>query len=360
MMTTPVRFAARSLVRHAAVVLVCAAAVPLAASGQWKRPHRERDTVWVVNRDQGTVAVFDAVTGQATADSPIDVGPGLHDIVFSPRTNTVFISDDAGRVYVMSTATHRVVGTIEFGPNSRPHHLSLSYDARTVWVGLFSSNRIAAIDTRTHDVREFASSLLAGFTAHAPQPSSDDRFVFVPHEGQNLVTKVSARREIVRAEATLGSAPNSSPTEVLPTRDGRTLFVAMRVEDAVRTVDLDTFRPTGDPVFVGDQPESLVLTPGERTLLVSLRGMPARLAFVDTDPLALEGTLDVAGPGTSGDLAVGSPDGRFVYMTFDAQAGGQGGVAKVDVHRRVVVDTFLYPGTGRPHGVAYVEGRRRR
>jgi DNA-binding beta-propeller fold protein YncE len=361
MMTTHAWFAAQSLGRRAAIVLVCAATVvPLAASGQWKKHHRERDTIWVANRDQGTVMVFDAATGKPAISSPIDVGPGAHDIVASPRTATVFVSDDASRVYVVSTTTRRVVETIEFSAGSRPHHLSLSHDGKTVWVGLFSSNRIAGIDTRTHAVREFASSLQSGVTAHAPEPSPDDRFIFVPHEGQNLVTKLSARRETVRGEASPGPTATSSPSEVLPTRDGRTLFVSMRNEDTVRTIDLDTFRPTRDVAFVGDQPESLILTPGERTLIVSLRGTPARLAFVDTDPLELEGTLDVAGDGTFGDLAVAAPDGRFVYMTFDLTAGGQGGVAKVDVRRRAVVDTFLYPGDGRPHGITYVAGRSRR
>lgn len=360
-MTKPAWLAARSFGRRAAIVLVCAATVvPLAASGQWKKPHRERDTIWVANRDQGTVMVFDAATGKPAVSSPIDVGPGVHDIVASPCTATVFVSDDVSRVYVVSTTTRQVVGTIELSPNSRPHHLSLSHDGKTVWVGLFSSNRIAGIDTRTHAVREFASSLLAGVTAHAPEPSPDDRFLFVPHEGQNLVTKVSARKETVRHEASPGPAANSSPSEVLPTRDGRTLFVSMRNEGAIRTIDLDTFSPTGDSVVVGAQPESLILKPGERTLIVSLRGTPARLAFVDTDPLALEETLDVAGAGTFGDLAVPSPDGRFVYMTFDAMAGGQGGVAKVDVHRRTLVDTFPYPGAGRPHGIAYVAARGRK
>jgi DNA-binding beta-propeller fold protein YncE len=147
---------------------------------------------------------------------------------------------------------------------------------------------------------------------------------------------------------------------VLPTRDGETLFVSMRVEDTVRTIDLDTFRAAGDVVAVGDQPESLILTPGERTLIVSLRGTPARLAFVDTDSLSLEQTLDIAGTGTFGDLAVASPDGRFVYAVYNALATGQGGVAKVDVRKRVVVKTLPYPGVGRPHGIAYVAGRTRK
>jgi hypothetical protein len=123
--------------------------------------------------------------------------------------------------------------------------------------------------------------------------------------------------------------------------------------------DIGTFTATGAFVDVGVQPESLILSPGERTLIVSLRGTPARLAFVDTATLTLSATLDIAGAGTQGDLAVASPDGRYVYATFDAFPSGQGGVAKVDAVRRTLVDTFPYPDIGRPHGIAYVRGRTR-
>jgi DNA-binding beta-propeller fold protein YncE len=349
----------------AVLLLGAALAAPLAASGHGGGRHRGKDTVWVTNRDQGTVMVFDAVTGDAIPDNattpnPAFVGPGVHDIVVSSRMGKAFVSDDSSRVYVLSTSTRETIDVVEFEPLSRPHHLSLSHDGKTVYVGLFASNRIAAIDVGTLAVRVMPSSTQPGTTAHAPEPSPNDRFIFVPHEGQNLVSKVSARTGTVRAEVNPGPAANSSPSEVLPTRDGETLFVAMRTEGAIRTIDLDGFTVTADVVKVGVQPESLILTPGERTLIVSLRGTPARLAFLDTDPLALEHTLDIAGAGTFGDLAVPSPNGRFVYAVFDALAAGQGGVAKVDVHKRRVVDTFVYPGIGRPHGIAYVKARSRK
>jgi DNA-binding beta-propeller fold protein YncE len=343
----------------AVALLVSAAMFPVDAAGHGAEHRRVRDQIWVTNRDQGTIMVFDAIRGDAVMPEPLFVGAGVHDIVVSARTRQAFVSDDASRVYVLSTATRDLIETIEFSPGSRPHHLSLSHDGKTVFVGLFGGNRIAAIDVRTHDVLEVLSSVASGATAHAPEPSPDDRFVFVPHEGQNLVTKVSRRTGIVRAEVNPGPAADSSPSEVLPTRDGRTLFVSMRVEDTVRTIDLDTFTVTGDVVAVGDQPESLILTPGERTLIVSLRGTPARLAIVETDPLSLEQTLDIAGTGTFGDLAIASPDGRFVYAVYDALAAGQGGVAKVNIRKRIVVETMPYPGVGRPHGIAYVPGSTR-
>jgi hypothetical protein len=105
-------------------------------------------------------------------------------------------------------------------------------------------------------------------------------------------------------------------------------------------------------VDVGAQPESLILTPDERTLIVSLRGTPAQLAFVNRRKASVERITIAEGP-TFGDLAVRSPDGRYVYATFDAGAAGQGGVAKVDVRKRSVVASWPYPRVGRPHGIAY-------
>ena len=67
----------------------------------------------------------------------------------------------------------------------------------------------------------------------------------------------------------------------------------------------------------------------------------------------MDATVAIGGDGTFGDLAAMSRDGRFVFATFDRGAGGTGGVAVVDVRRRTVVRTWDYPGTGRPHGIAY-------
>jgi DNA-binding beta-propeller fold protein YncE len=128
--------------------------------------------------------------------------------------------------------------------------------------------------------------------------------------------------------------------------------VSSRGDGTVKRIDLATNVITAS-VAVGVQPESVMLTPSERTLVVSLRGSPATLAFVDPVALSLTGTVQIGGAGTFGDLAVMTRDGRHVYATFDAGATGTGGVAMVNVRRRKVVATWAYPGTGRPHGIWY-------
>ena len=357
------RFSESEPGRRTVITLLCSIVIAslTSVSAHWGHGPWKGDSIWVANRDQGTVTVFDADTGEVVKPSPVTVGAGVHDLVVSHRTRKAFVTNDADRVFVLSASTLDVLDTIQFGAGTRPHHVELSPDGRTVYVGLFGTNRIAAIDVGTHGVREYASSTQTGPFAHAPHPSPDGRFIFVPHEMGNLITKLSARTGRILRSLSPGDTSSGQPSEVLSTRDGEVLYVSMRNEGKVKTVDVDSFVVTGE-VSMGAadlQPESLILTRDERTLIVSLRGKPpARLAFVNTRNLTLRGTVDIGGAGTLGDLAVDSPDGRYVYATFDAGSGGQGGVARVDLDRGTV-ETWLYPGVGRPHGIAYSTDRLR-
>jgi DNA-binding beta-propeller fold protein YncE len=146
--------------------------------------------------------------------------------------------------------------------------------------------------------------------------------------------------------------------EVVPSRFGELLWVSARGDNTVKRIDLATEKVTAslpvDTEGKGIQPESIMLTPNELTLVVSLRGRPASLAFIDT--LALKAfPLVRIGPedNSAGDLAVMTQNGHFVYATYDNDAAGTGGVAVVDVRTRESVKTWQYPTTGRPHGIWY-------
>ena len=139
----------------------------------------------------------------------------------------------------------------------------------------------------------------------------------------------------------------SQPSEVLPTPDGRRLFVSMRGEGTVKVFDLATAQLAGS-VAVGTQPETMILTPDQRTLVVTLRGSPAALALVNVETMTFIGTVPLAGAGTFGDLAVASPDRQRIYATFDAGVTGIGGVVVLDARTGQRVGSWTYPGAGRP------------
>ena len=302
------------------------------------------DTLWVANRDANTVTIVEATTGVTVRTMAIGSGP--HDIVISARTGKAYVMSELDdRVVVVSASTLQVLNTIAM---PRPHHAELSEDGRFVLVGLFTSNQIAVIDTVTDAVRIHASSSNVNIRAHAPRSSRDSRFIFVPHEVGEDVTALDVETGVVVG----GVRAGSQPSEVLPAADGRRLFVSMRGEGTIKAFDLATAQLLGT-VAVGTQPETLILTPDQRTLLVTLRGSPATLALVNPETMTLIGTVPLAGPGTFGDLAVASPDGRYVYATFDAGVSGTGGVVALDARNGQRVGSWVYPGTGRPHGIAY-------
>ena len=328
------------------VLLIGLCAVPFAplADGAGAHDRKPQGSVWVVNRDKGEVTVFDVSSGVPRA--PIPTGSGAHEVALSRRSRDAYVTNEfEDTVSVISTRT-LAQRKIPLGP--RPHHLEPAGDGRAMLVGLLGAPSIGAIATATDQVRYYKTSDNPAARAHSAYRARGGELIYVPHETGDEVTGIDAETGAIEFSV----RPIVQASEVLPDRRERRLYVSARGEGKVKVIDLATRALAGE-VAVGPQPETLLLTPDQRTLVVSLRGTPAQLAFVDTCSLTVDATVAIGGEGTFGDLAALSRDGRFVFATFDRGAGGTGGVAVVDVRRRTVVRTWDYPGTGRPHGIAY-------
>jgi YVTN family beta-propeller protein len=345
-----------SMTRRASAILFCVAAVFLASmSGHGKDEESRTGTVWVVNRDRGELVVFDAKTGTVLTDQAVPVGAGAHDICISEKAGKAYIT--AETINAVTTVDTRTLETDSIPVSPLPHHIEPSHDGRTIYVSLAShpatpnSNippQYAAIDIDDNSVTYTTSSTNPLARSHGPHPSFDGRIIYVAHDTGDELSGIDTETGNIDVSVT----PILRAEEAVATRSGNELWVSSRGDGTVKRIDLRTNTIT-DSVAVGVQPESVLLTPNERTLVVSLRGSPATLAFVDTVDRALIGTAQIAGAGTFGDLAVMTNDGQYVYATFDAGTTGQGGVAVVRVKTREVVDTWAYPGTGRPHGIWY-------
>ena len=95
-------------------------------------------------------------------------------------------------------------------------------------------------------------------------------------------------------------------------------------------------------------PDTLTLTNDGRTLIVGLRGTPARMGFIDTETLATE---YLSLPGTTTGHQWLSRNGAITFMALE---GTPGKVAVVDNRTRTLITTYNYPnGRTRPHGVFY-------
>ena len=160
----------------------------------------------------------------------------------------------------------------------------------------------ATIDTDDNSVTYTATSANPAARAHAVFPTPDGDRMFVAHDTGNEVSGV----DMETGDIFLSVSPIVRAEEVVATRFGDQLWVSSRGDGTVKRIDIATravrTQCRWDPIL--SQPESVMLTPNERTLVVSMRGMPAALAFVDTVKLELIGTVQIGPAGSTGDLAV--------------------------------------------------------
>jgi DNA-binding beta-propeller fold protein YncE len=320
------------------------------------RHHKDdkRGSVWVLNRDLGELTIFDARSGRPVRR--LGVGAGAHDICISEHARKAYITaETVNQVTVVDTRTLEVE-VIDVGP--LPHHIEPSADGKTIYVSLASHSpavgapQYAAIATSDNSVTYVTTSSNPLARSHGPRPSPDGQTVYVAHDTGDELTAIDTPTGTI--DFSLG--PILRAEEAVTNRFGTFLWVSSRGDNTVKRIKIGRNAITAS-IPVGVQPESVLLTPSEQTLVVSLRGTPAAVAFVDTAALALEKLVPIGGAGTFGDLAVMTPDGRYVYATFDAGTTGKGGVAVIHVPTRRVVATWPYPDTGRPHGIWYTETR---
>jgi YVTN family beta-propeller protein len=306
-------------------------------------------TIWVTERTAGssTVAAIDSATGQSRGITPVGNMPiGIT----APRgMQKVYSSDEgADSLSVIDKDTVQVIGTIPMGLGSRPHHLMASRNGGYIYVGEYGSNKIGVVDTHLdQNVTDFTASFNPAAKTHAVWISTNGKDLYATNEGavqtgMGTFSKLDARTGTLIWEVPVGIRPS----EVLVS-DG-IAYVSVRNEHVIRSYDvtgaLPVFLKQTDANFM---PDTLSITNDGDTLIVGLRGIPARMAFVDTETMT---TRYLSLPGALTGHQWLSRNGRFTFIALESP--GQIGV--VDNRVRALVTTYPYPNGGtRPHGVFY-------
>lgn len=325
---------------------------------------RPAPVLWVSNRDTNTAVAFNTTTGERIAIVPVGQQPNS---VAAPRGNgKTYVTNEAGNT-VSVIDKGAVTKTITMPtPDSKPHHIVASPDGRFVYVAQFGSNKVAVIDTATDAlVKEFVAhpESLPDLTAdkvrtHAVGVATDGKTLYAVNTGTDTVTALDASTgTVLWGPLKVGKGPS----EVAVAPDGKRAYVSIRDEDLVQVIDLSVpgrARSVDPPIVVGDQPDTLQLTPDGRTLVVALRGTPARVDLLDTATASVR-PLQIPGATTTGHQAL-SPDGQLTFVAVEGAKGkdeteGVPGVAVIDNKTGEVTRRLVYPGGGRPHGVAMGE-----
>lgn len=308
-------------------------------------------TIWVTERTVGglsTVAAIDSRTGEMRGIT--SVGDNPIGITHPNGTHLVYSSDEnANQMSVIDEDTVSVVGTIAMGEGSRPHHLMASTNGHSIYVGEYGHAYVGVVDTRSNEnVADIQASHDLSAHTHAVWITPNGKDLYATNEGpvQNGPGTFS-KIDVGTGEIVWEHGVGNRPSEVLV--DDGVAYVSVRFDNVVRVYDISG----DDPELIGtaeanSSPDTLSLTNDGRTLIVGLRGTPARMAFIDTETLV---TQYLSLPGTTTGHQWLARDGA---TTFIALEGTPGKVAVVDNRSRTLVTTYNYPnGRTRPHGVFY-------
>jgi PQQ-like domain len=308
-------------------------------------------TIWVANRQANTIRGFDAATGAVVNTWPMAAGSQPGDLAYA--RGKLYVAEEFGSapsIAIVDPGSGTVLKRFPIGPappapSARPHHVHASHDGKLVAFGLYGTDMVAVVDTRT-------DTLLGPWDTNPATTNARAHAGVFSKNGRALYVASDATGEIVALDPRTGeifwrmSVPGAH--ELAVSRDGKTAFVARRTANKVALVDLvnRTFTDVLDLVL----PDTLRLSRNEKLLTVGLRTSPAQVAVVDAR--TFEYQLVAIGPITDLTTIAGhqwtSPKRRYTFAAYEG--GSNPGVAVID-HRagNAVVQTLSYPG--RPHGV---------
>jgi hypothetical protein len=164
----------------------------------------------------------------------------------------------------------------------------------------------------------------------------------LPTAGPGTFSKIDARTGALIWEHPVGNRPS----EVLV--DDGMAYVSVRNDHVIRVYDVTGCTPSlRGQAEANFMPDTLSLTNDKETLIVGLRGTPARMAFIDTQTLT---TSYLSLPGSTTGHQWLSSNSRFTFIALESP----GRIGVVDNRLRSLVTTYPYPnGLTRPHGVFY-------
>jgi DNA-binding beta-propeller fold protein YncE len=323
-------------------------AATLAVAGPATASTREtRGTVFVTERQLGSLTAFDGTTGVPLWTQPTGLAP--IGVTQPARTDKVYTSDEgSNQMSVYDARSGASLGTIAMGP--APHHLMASRDGRRIYVGEFGQNTVGVVDTQTDtEIAHFVASPLLNARTHAVWIAGHDLYTTntrAVRSDPGDVAHLDARSGQLICNTPVGI----DPSEILVRPSGRRGYVSVRGENKIKELDLRGRCPrlTGREAVIGAMPDTLQLT--HHTLVVTLRGNPAQISLLDTRSFAVQ-PVNIPGHTTTGHHWL-SRTGRYSYVAVE----NPGGLAVVDNRSGAVVADYPYPnppGGNRPHGVFF-------
>ncbi len=255
-------------------ILATAATASFADDGRRDRLSNVEGTIWVANRGVHTIQGFDARTGGVAGTIAMTPGSQPGDLAYA--RGKLYVAEEFASppaIAIVDPETGVVTKRISMAPLSRPHHVHTTRRGNLVAFGLYGTDDVAVVDTRT-------DTLLGRWDTNGDPNAESGRAhagVFSPR-GRILYVASDASNEIValdpRTGAILWSLTVPGAHELAVTRNGKTAYVTRRTANRVCVLDLRVHDACTDVLTLG-LPDTLRLAAGDRLLTITLRTMPA-------------------------------------------------------------------------------------
>ena len=214
--------------------------------------------IWVVNRDSASISIVSPSTLTVAQTVTLARASQPYGVVFSPVTNQAFVAlSAAGRLVKLNASTGAQVASLDVGPE--PRHLAISGDSTKVYVSRFITPRqpgeetatvasqVGGIDTGGEVIVVDSASLLVTSTVtlrHSNRPDSENQGSGVPNylgapvvSPDGTIAMVPSKQDNI-ARGTLRSGSNLSFQNTVRAITSR-IDLTAAAEDYPRRIDHD-------------------------------------------------------------------------------------------------------------------------
>jgi YVTN family beta-propeller protein len=280
----------------------------------------------VVNQADHTLSLIDPATDKQIAAIPVGGVTG-HEVATTPDGRTAFVpiygdagvgrpGTDGSSMAVIDLASHKVVGTVDFGHGVRPHMPLYDGASGMLYVSTELDKAITIIDPKTLKI---VGKIPTGQDqSHMFVLSPDGKRGYTANVGPGTVSVLD-----MAARKTITIIPVSAKTQRISiSRDGSMVFTADQTKPQMAVIDTATNTvKTWIPLPAVGYGSTVTLD--GRWLLVQM-GTAKQVAVIDLATMKVARTIDV-GAGT-GEILV-RPDGRVAYVSCPVD----GKVAEIDL-----------------------------
>ena len=252
-------------------IVAIASVASLALAGSADR-RSVSGTLWVANRGAHTIQGFDARTGAVVRTVNMAAASQPGDLAFA--RGKLYVAEEFGgqpAIAIVDPRSGDVLKRFPIGPpapaaSSRPHHVHASADGKLVAFGLYGTDLVAVVETRT-------DTLLGPWDTNPATSNARAHAGVFSRNGKTLYVASDASSEVIALDPKTGeifwrmNVPGAH--ELAVTRDGKRAFVARRTANKVAVIDLVN-RTFTDVLDLG-LPDTLRLSANEKLLTIGLR-----------------------------------------------------------------------------------------